>query len=133
MSGSSSPTRSRACIGRSDRRRPLRVKPTLRRKLDSFVGRLDELNRLLSTEDATKDLGQFRSLSREHSELTALVALYERFRQAERDAADAKEMTADPTMKSLADEELKSARSSMERLEAELQKALLPKDPNDER
>src|SRR5205814_7175083 len=41
--------------------------------------------------------------------------------------------TADATMKSLADEELKSARASMERLEADLQKALLPKDPNDER
>ena len=109
------------------------MKPTLRRKLDSFVGRLEELNRLLSTEDATKDLGKFRSLSREHSELTALVTLYERFRQAERDAQAAKEMAADAAMKSFADEELKSARSSMERLEAELQKDLLPKDPNDER
>jgi peptide chain release factor 1 len=109
------------------------VKPTLRRKLDSFVGRLEELNRLLSTEDATKDLGKFRNLSREHSELTALVALYERFRQAERDAQAAKEMAADAAMKSFADDELKSARASMERLEAELQKALLPKDPNDER
>ena len=109
------------------------MKPTLRRKLDSFVGRLEELNRLLSTEDATKDLGKFRSLSREHSELTALVTLYERFRQAERDAQAANEMAADAAMKSFADEELKSARSSMERLEAELQKALLPKDPNDER
>jgi peptide chain release factor 1 len=109
------------------------VKPTLRRKLDSFVGRLEELNRLLSTEDATKDLGKFRSLSREHSELTALVSLYERFRQAERDGQAAKEMAADAAMKSFADEELKSARSSMEQLEAELQKALLPKDPNDER
>jgi peptide chain release factor 1 len=42
-------------------------------------------------------------------------------------------MGADAQMKSFADEELKVARSSMERLEAELQKALLPKDPNDER
>src|SRR4030095_14183327 len=32
-----------------------------------------------------------------------------------------------------ADEELKKARAAMERMEAELQKALLPKDPNDER
>jgi peptide chain release factor 1 len=109
------------------------VKPALRTKLDSFVGRLEELNRLLAAEDATKDLEKFRNLSREHSELTELVSLYDKFRQAERDAGAAKEMGGDATMKSFADEELKSARSSMERLEAELQKALLPKDPNDER
>jgi peptide chain release factor 1 len=109
------------------------VKPALRAKLDSFVGRLEELNRLLAAEDATKDLEKFRNLSREHSELTELVALYDKFRQAERDALAAKEMGADAQMKSFADEELKAARSSMERLEAELQKALLPKDPNDER
>jgi peptide chain release factor 1 len=109
------------------------VKPALRAKLDSFVGRLEELNRLLAAEDATKDLEKFRNLSREHSELTELASLYDKFRQAERDAGAAREMGGDAAMKSFADEELKSARSSMERLEAELQKALLPKDPNDER
>jgi peptide chain release factor 1 len=109
------------------------VKPALRAKLDSFVGRLEELNRLLAAEDATKDLEKFRNLSREHSELTERVSLYDKFRQAERDASAAREMGADAAMKSFADEELKSARSSMERLEAELQKALLPRDPNDER
>jgi peptide chain release factor 1 len=109
------------------------VKPTLRSRLDSSVGRLDELNRLLAAEDATKDLEQFRRLSREHSDLTEKVALYERYRQAERDAHAAREMAGDAAMKSFADEELKSARASMEKIEAELQKALLPKDPNDER
>jgi peptide chain release factor 1 len=109
------------------------VKPSLRTKLDSHVGRLEELNRLLASEDATKNMGEFRKLSREHAELSDVVGLYERFRQAERDAAAAKEMAADPSMKAFADEELKSARASMERLEADLQKALLPKDPNDER
>ena len=62
-----------------------------------------------------------------------LVALYETYRQAERDAAEARELADDPAMKAYADEEAKKARAAMERLEAELQKALLPKDPNDER
>jgi peptide chain release factor 1 len=109
------------------------VKPTLRAKLDGSVGRLQELERLLAAEDATKNLEQFRNLSREHSDLTRIVALYERFRQAERDAGAAKEMAADAAMKAFADEELKTARASMEQAEAELEKALLPKDPNDER
>jgi peptide chain release factor 1 len=109
------------------------VKPTLRTKLDSLVGRLEDINGLLAAEHATRDMEQFKKLSREHAELSGLVALYDRFRQAERDAEDAREMAADATMKAYADEELKKARAAIEGLEAELQKALLPKDPNDER
>jgi peptide chain release factor 1 len=101
------------------------VKPTLRTKLDSLVGRLNDINGLLASETATRDMDQFRKLSREHAELSGLVTLYERWRQAEGDAEAARELALD--------EELKNARASMERLEAELQKALLPKDPNDER
>jgi peptide chain release factor 1 len=109
------------------------VKPTLRAKLDSLVGRLNDLNGLLASENATRDMDQFRRLSREHAELSTLAALYENYRKAERDAEEAREMAADATMKSYADEELKAARASMERFAEELQKALLPKDPNDER
>ena len=109
------------------------MKPTLRAKLDSLVGRLNDLNGLLASENATRDMDQFRRLSREHAELSTLAALYENYRKAERDAEEAREMAADATMKSYADEELKAARASMERFAEELQKALLPKDPNDER
>ena len=105
----------------------------MRAKLDSLVGRLGDINSALALEDATRDMEQFKKLSREHAELSGLVSLYERWRQSERDADAAKEMAADAAMKSFADEELKSARASMERLEGELQKALLPKDPADER
>jgi peptide chain release factor 1 len=109
------------------------VKPSLRTKLDSLVGRLSDINGLLATENATRDLEQFKKLSREHAELATLVSLYESYRQAERDAEEAREMAADASMKAYADEELKKARAAMERLEGELQKALLPKDPNDDR
>jgi peptide chain release factor 1 len=109
------------------------VKPTLRVKLDSLVGRLNDINGLLASENATRDMEQFKKLSREHAELSTLVSLYENYRNAERDAEAAKEMTADASMKAFADEELKAARASMERFGDELQKALLPRDPNDER
>jgi peptide chain release factor 1 len=109
------------------------VKATLRAKLDSLVARLETLNRLLAAEDATRNLDQFRSLSREHAELSGIVALYERYRGAEGDAEASREMAGDPSLKTFADEELKRATAAMERLEADLQKALLPKDPNDER
>ena len=101
------------------------MKATLRTKLDSLVGRLETVNRLLAAEDATRNMEQFRSLSREHAELSDVAALYEQYRKAEGDAEAARELALD--------EELKGARQSMERLEGELQRALLPKDPNDER
>jgi peptide chain release factor 1 len=101
------------------------VNPRLRAKLDSLVARLGELNNLLAAENATRDMDQFRKLSREHAEFSDITSLYDRYRRAEGDAEAARELGLD--------EELKGARASMERLEAELQKALLPKDPNDER
>src|SRR5262245_55070775 len=70
-------------------------------------------------------MDQFRKLSREHSDVSEVVSLFQQYRQAEGDAEAAKELN-------LA-EELKTARAAMEKLEADLQKALLPKDPNDER
>jgi len=101
------------------------VKATLRAKLDSLVARRGELDRLLAAEDATRDMERFRSQSREHAELSTIVGLYDEYRKAEGDADAARELSLD--------EELKGARSAMERLEGELQKALLPKDPNDDR
>ena len=109
------------------------MKATLRAKLDSLVGRLEALNGLLAAENATRDMDAFRRLSREQAEVSAVVSLFQDYLQAERDANDARDMAAEASMKSYADEELKKARAAMERLEAELQKALLPKDPNDER
>jgi peptide chain release factor 1 len=101
------------------------VKPTLRTKLDSLVARRADLERLLASEDATRDMEKFRNYSREHADVSSIAALYDDYKKAEGDAEAARELE-------LA-EDLKASNASMERLEAELQKALLPKDPNDER
>ena len=106
---------------------------TLRARLERAAARLGELNALLAAEDAARDMDQFRKFSREYAELAGLNALYARFRQAEADAQAARDMAGDAGMKGFAEEELKNARAEMERLAAELQKNLLPKDPNDER
>jgi len=109
------------------------VNPRLRTKLDSLVGRLGDLNHLLAAENATKDMEQFKRLSREHAEVSDVVSLFQEYLQVERDAAEARDMAGDASMKAYADEELKKARASMEQLEGRLQKALLPRDPNDDR
>ncbi len=102
-------------------------------KLNQLTERLEELNMLLAQEDVTSDMGQFRKLSREHAELEPLVTLYKEYVQAGADIEAAQEMLADPDMKEMAQEEIVAARARIEQLEVDLQKMLLPKDPNDER
>jgi peptide chain release factor 1 len=109
------------------------LKTTLRAKLEAAARRLEELNARLAAEGATRDMEGYRRLAREQAELARLAQLYERYRQAERDAQAAREIAADPAMKGFAEEELKAAEDTMRRLEGELQAALLPRDPNDER
>ncbi len=109
------------------------MKQSIRDKLESLVGRLDELDRILSSGEATRDMDQFRKMTREHAELGPVVALYKEWQKAETDLRAAQEMMADPEMKELAEEEMLAARERLPAIEAELQKLLLPKDASDER
>ncbi|GGI18814.1 peptide chain release factor 1 [Oxalicibacterium faecigallinarum] len=109
------------------------MKPSMLAKLDQLTERLAELDALLMQEDATSDINQYRKMTREHADLGPLVALYKDYVQADADILAAQEMLADADMKEFAQEEISAAKSRMERLELDLQKMLLPKDPNDER
>lgn len=109
------------------------MKPTIASRLANLSVRLEELNALLSSEDATQDMDGFRRLTREHSEITPLVELYQNYRQNEQEIQSALELTSDPEMKELAEAEVDAARERQQQLEAELQRRLLPKDPNDGR
>ncbi len=109
------------------------MKQSIRDKLESLLGRLDELDRILASGEATRDMDQYRKLTREHAELGPVVALYKDWQQAEADIATAREMLADPEMKELAELEIEAAEARLPELEIELQKQLLPKDANDER
>ena len=109
------------------------MKPSMLAKLDQLSNRLVEVNDLLNQEEATSNMDSYRKLSREHAELGPLVTLYLSYTQADADVQTAMEMLSDPDMKEFAQEEINSAKSRMEQLEADLQKMLLPKDPNDER
>ena len=109
------------------------MKHSIREKLDQLAMRLGELDSLLASEEATRDLDQYRKLTREHAELTPVVALWNRFLSAESDLAHAEAMLADPEMKELAEEEIAASKARLPELEIELQKLLLPKDANDDR
>ncbi|HEX7273228.1 MAG TPA: peptide chain release factor 1 [Casimicrobiaceae bacterium] len=109
------------------------MKPSLAAKLAQLSTRLEDLTVLLAAPDVTRDLDRYRGLSREHAEITPVVERYREWQGAERDLSSARDLASDPEMKSLAAEEADLAKATMERLEEELQRMLLPRDPNDER
>ncbi len=105
----------------------------MRAKLEHLEARLAELNILLSSEDVTRDMDQYRKLTREHADIDPVVEKFIAYRNAENDEKAAEEMRADPDAKAFAEEEIKAAREQMELIEDDLQKLLLPKDPNDDK
>ena len=109
------------------------MKESLRHKLDQLAARLDELTGLLGSPDITSDLDRYRALTKEHADIGPVVERFRDFGRAEADLAVAAEMAADPDMRAFAEEEKTSAQARIAALETELQSALLPKDPNDER
>ncbi|GKS83331.1 peptide chain release factor 1 [Acidovorax sp. SUPP1855] len=109
------------------------MKPFLRTQLERYAQRLEELDFLLSREDIMSDMAQYRTISREHAEVTQIAGRYARHQQREADLAGAREMLADPDMAEMAQEEIAAAEAELAQLEEELQRLLLPKDPDDAR
>jgi peptide chain release factor 1 len=109
------------------------MKPSMMNKLAMLSERLEELNGLMSTEGVTDDMDNYRKIMQEHSEITPIVEQYNAFQQAENDMAEANEMLSDPDMKEFAQEEIQAAKAKIEDVENELQRLLLPKDPNDDK
>ena len=105
----------------------------MKAKLEQLDARLAELNSLLVQEEITKDMDQYRKLNREHAEISPVVEQFQLYQQAEADEEVALAMQSDPEMKDFAEEEIKSARTRMEQMQADLQRLLLPKDPNDDK
>src|SRR6266536_5054163 len=109
------------------------MKQSLQTKLDQLSLRQAELNALLSSEDATRDLERYRAWTKEHADIDPVVGRYRDYARAAADLAAAQEMAADPQMRAFAEEEVSAAKARMDALEADLQQMLLPVDPNDER
>lgn len=109
------------------------MKPSMITKLANLSERLDEIDRLMSSEGITNDMDNYRKLTREHAEITPIVEQYRAFVQAEADIQEAQDMLSDPDMKAFAQEEIEAGKTKLETIESALQTLLLPKDPNDEK
>jgi peptide chain release factor 1 len=109
------------------------MKDSLRHQFERLALRLAELDAILADPGVANDMKRYRALSREHAEVAGLVGRYGRFEQRERDLRDAQQMLDDPDMAEMAQQEILEARADVERLDLELQTALLPRDPDDAR
>jgi len=107
--------------------------PFLRQQLERYALRLQELDFLLSRPDIIADMAQYLPLSREHTEVAAVASRWTRWCQREADLRGAREILDDPEMADMAQEEISSAEAELAQLEAELQRLLLPKDPDEAR
>jgi peptide chain release factor 1 len=109
------------------------MKDSLRQQFERLAMRLAELNATLADPGVASDMNRFRSLTREHAEVDSLVQRFHQYEQRERDLGAAREMLEEPDMAEMAEEEIASAEADITRLHGELQTALLPRDPDDDR
>jgi peptide chain release factor 1 len=109
------------------------VKPSILSKLETLSERLQELNALLADPDTITNQDRFRALSQEYAQLTPVVDCYNSYQAtlADIDAADDMMRGSDLELRELGQMELEAAREKRDVLEVELNKLLLPKDPND--
>ena len=105
-------------------------------KLSFLQQRYDELARAISDPEVIADQEKFRTMCKEHSDLTPIVEKYNEYKAAVEAMEEARELlneTADKEFRELAQAELEEAREKIASCEAELKVLLLPKDPNDDK
>jgi len=109
------------------------MKQTLRHQLDRLGLRLAELDASLADNAVASDIKRFRALSKEQADVAEVVGLYRRYLQREEDLDVAQGLLEEPDMAEMVREEISQAEADMAQLQADLQAALLPRDPDDER
>ncbi|MDE2368925.1 MAG: peptide chain release factor 1 [Burkholderiales bacterium] len=109
------------------------MNPALRDQFERIARRLTELDAILADPAVAGDSKRWRTLAREQSEAADIVGRYCRYQQREADLGAAREMESDPEMAEMAREEIAAAQADLERLQSELQQAMVPRDPDDER
>ena len=90
----------------------------------------------LSHPDLMKDLKRFREISREHARVGGIIDIGDRWISLDDQVADNREMLTvedDPELLDMIKEEQPQLEADLEKAVADLELALLPHDPNDDR
>ena len=105
-------------------------------KLLAVRERRDAIEREMADPAVSTDPARLQALAREHASLQPIVQLLNDWEQAGGEIAQAREVLAeadDAEMRELAQAEVDELSAKIELLEEEARRALLPRDPNDER
>ncbi len=105
-------------------------------QLEAVRARYETIARRLSDPAVLVDLKEVQRLGREQAQLRDLVQLYLAYRKAEQAIQEARDLLTqerDPDMQEYARQELDKQQAERERLEAGLNLALVPRDPNDDK
>ncbi len=104
-------------------------------KLEEVVDRFREVEGLLAEPGVVTDQEKFRSLTKEHADLSEVVAIYDAWRKVDEELEGNRELLqdADPEMREMAREEIPALEEQQQELAEKLRLLLLPKDPNDDK
>ncbi|MFN3929127.1 MAG: peptide chain release factor 1 [Thermoflexus sp.] len=105
-------------------------------KLELVQRRYEELTAWLADPAVATDISRLRALSQEREELEPIVEAFHRYQRISRQLEDARQLlesTTDEELAALAREEVERLSEEQERLEQQLRRLLLPRDPNDEK
>ena len=102
-------------------------------KLRAAAARYDALQAQLSDPSVYGDAERLRDVNRELKELGPVVEAFSAWEQAGDRLRETEALLKDPDLRAMAQEELPALRAETERLEDELKRLLLPRDPEDGR
>ena len=102
-------------------------------KLRAAAARYDALQAQLSDPSVYGDAERLRDVNRELKELGPVVEAFSAWERAGDRLRETEALLKDPDLRAMAQEELPALRAETERLEGELKRLLLPRDPEDGR
>jgi len=82
-------------------------------------------------EGATDDIELFKKNTIEIAEITPVVELFNKYRNNNDEISELSKLLDDDELKEIANDEIKQKNNEIKEIESELQKALIPKDPDD--
>jgi peptide chain release factor 1 len=105
-------------------------------KLKDIEARYGELERQMSAEEVARDPSAYQRLARESKEIGPIVERYRAYKATLAELTKVQDLIrseADPEMRELAHEELRSLELRRDALDAEIPLLLIPRDRNDEK
>jgi peptide chain release factor 1 len=105
-------------------------------RLDEIERTYQDVERQLADPEVIADQARLVELSRRHAELGGVVRTYRAWRSAGEDLATARELLREERSsdgRALLEQEIAAAQASQASLDEQLRRALVPKDPNDDK